>query len=89
MAEVVPAKNRGLLVDLHGAMYVLGYMAAAWVGYGFYFMDSKDAWRPPFGTLWWITEEGGMTDVLQHYNAFLRLFFSPGYIGCPRVPDGC
>lgn len=49
MAEVVPAKNRGLLVDLHGAMYVLGYMAAAWVGYGFYFMDSKEAWRPPFG----------------------------------------
>lgn len=26
MAEVVPAKIRGILVDLHGAMYVFGYM---------------------------------------------------------------
>lgn len=51
MAEVVPAKNRGLLVDMHGAMYVFGYMAAAWVGYGFYYLDSPNAWRAPFGKL--------------------------------------
>ena len=51
MSEVVPAKNRGLLVDIHGALYVFGYMLAAWVGYGFYFASSAtiDAWRPPFG----------------------------------------
>jgi len=49
MAEVVPAKIRGPLVDLHGAMYIFGYMLAAWVGYGFYFVDSADSWRGPFG----------------------------------------
>ena len=51
MAEVVPAKNRGLLVDTHGVMYVFGYMAAAWVGYGFYYLDSDNSWRAPFGML--------------------------------------
>jgi hypothetical protein len=51
MSEVVPAKNRGLLVDFHGALYVFGYMVAAWMGYAFYFAgsDTPDAWRVPFG----------------------------------------
>jgi MFS family permease len=49
MAEVVPAKNRGFLVDMHGAMYAFGYCAAAWVGYGFFFLNSSDSWRAPFG----------------------------------------
>ena len=50
MAEVVPAKIRGILVDSHGAMYILGYMLAAWVGYGFYFVDAESSWRGPLGT---------------------------------------
>jgi len=49
MSEVVPAKIRGMLVDSHGAMYIFGYMLGAWVGYGFYFVDSLDSWRGPFG----------------------------------------
>lgn len=51
MAEVVPAKIRGMLVDSHGAMYIFGYMLAAWIGYGFYFVDAEDSWRGPFGRL--------------------------------------
>ena len=31
MAEVVPARNRGLLVDMHGAMYVFGVCIATYV----------------------------------------------------------
>jgi len=34
MNEVVPPKNRGVLVDLHGAALLFGYMLATWVGYG-------------------------------------------------------
>ena len=49
MSEVVPAKIRGILVDSHGAMYIFGYMLGAWVGYGFYFLDSPNSWRGPFG----------------------------------------
>ena len=51
MTEIVPPKNRGALVDLHGACYLSGYMIAAWVGLGFYFLTphSSETWRGPFG----------------------------------------
>lgn len=35
MAEVVPARKRATLVDLHGASYLFGYMITAWIGCGF------------------------------------------------------
>ncbi|OQU98122.1 hypothetical protein CLAIMM_03949 isoform 2 [Cladophialophora immunda] len=49
MNEVVPAKNRGMLVDIHGACFLFGYMIANWIGYGFYFLSltSNSAWRAP------------------------------------------
>ncbi|OQV06735.1 hypothetical protein CLAIMM_11266 isoform 1 [Cladophialophora immunda] len=49
MNEVVPAANRGVLVDIHGAVFQFGFAVASWVGYGFYFLTTKsmDAWRPP------------------------------------------
>jgi hypothetical protein len=51
MSEVVPPRNRGALVDLHGASYLLGFSIAAWVGYGFYFLSDRTdaAWRIPYG----------------------------------------
>ncbi|KAK5136980.1 hypothetical protein LTR08_001487 [Meristemomyces frigidus] len=47
MNEVCPPRNRGLLVDIHGASLLFGYMVSAWVGYGFFFYDSPSAWRAP------------------------------------------
>lgn len=45
MSEVAPPGVRGRLVDCHGALLLLGYALASWVGYGFYKMDSANAWR--------------------------------------------
>lgn len=51
MSEIVPPKNRGALVDLHAACYLIGYVIASWVGLGFYYLTphSTEAWRGPFG----------------------------------------
>jgi hypothetical protein len=51
MNEVVPAKNRGVLVDIHGAVFQFGFALSSWVGYGFYYLTSQtiDAWRGPLG----------------------------------------
>jgi MFS family permease len=49
MAEVAPPSIRGILIDVHGAGFLFGYASSNWIGYGFYFVDSKDAWRGPFG----------------------------------------
>lgn len=48
MTEVAPPAIRGTLVDIHGACLLFGYAFSDWVGYGFYFVSSKDAWRGPF-----------------------------------------
>jgi len=42
LSEIVPPKNRGLLVDIHSAALLLGYTIASWVGYGFYHLDTGD-----------------------------------------------
>ncbi|KAG0650555.1 High-affinity glucose transporter [Hyphodiscus hymeniophilus] len=49
MNEVVPAKERGMLVDIHGAVFQFGFALASWVGYGFYYLsnDTINAWRGP------------------------------------------
>lgn len=49
MNEVTPPRNRGMLVDIHGAALLFGYMLAAWVGNGFFYLDSAKAWRAPLG----------------------------------------
>ncbi len=48
MTEVVPPAIRGTLVDIHGACLLFGYAYSDWLGYGFYFLDSPNAWRAPF-----------------------------------------
>lgn len=40
MTEVVPPKNRGLLVDIHSAALLLGYCSSSWAGFGFSHYDS-------------------------------------------------
>jgi MFS family permease len=40
MTEIVPAKNRGLLVDIHSCALLLGYAFASWMGYAFFFVKS-------------------------------------------------
>ncbi|CAK7212829.1 hypothetical protein SBRCBS47491_001597 [Sporothrix bragantina] len=47
MTEIVPPRWRGLLVDIHSAALLFGYAWASWMGYAFYHIDSKDAWRGP------------------------------------------
>jgi hypothetical protein len=51
MNEVVPAKNRGAFVDLHGASLLFGYALSAWLGLAFFHLqDSHNrAWRAPMG----------------------------------------
>ena len=45
MSEAAPPRVRGPLVDCHGALLLLGYASASWVGSAFYKMDSPNAWR--------------------------------------------
>lgn len=40
MTEIVPPKNRGLLVDIHSCALLLGYASASWMGYAFFFVKS-------------------------------------------------
>lgn len=49
MNEVVPPRMRGGLVELHAVFFILGFVIASWVGFGFYFWTttSLNAWRPP------------------------------------------
>ncbi|KAI8712422.1 MFS domain-containing protein [Fusarium sp. LHS14.1] len=67
MTEIAPPAVRGVFVSLVGASLLLGYSASAWVGFGFYHLDSPHAWRAPFafqglpalillGLLYWLPE---------------------------------
>ena len=49
MSEIVPPKNRGLLVDIHSAALLTGYFAATWAGFGFYHFHpaANNQWRAP------------------------------------------
>jgi hypothetical protein len=49
MTEIAPPSIRGILVGLVGASLLFGYASSIWVGYGFYFFKSSNAWRIPFG----------------------------------------
>lgn len=51
MTEIAPPAVRGVFVSLVGASLLLGYSASAWVGFGFYHLDSPHAWRAPFGEI--------------------------------------
>ncbi|KAK6433487.1 hypothetical protein LTR95_010332 [Oleoguttula sp. CCFEE 5521] len=47
MNEVTPPRNRGMLVGIHGAALLFGYMVAAWIGNGFFYLHTAAAWRAP------------------------------------------
>lgn len=51
MNEVVPPKNRGAFVDIHGASLLFGYAVSAWIGLGFFHLHNEhnNAWRAPMG----------------------------------------
>ncbi|KAL1897470.1 hypothetical protein Sste5346_004208 [Sporothrix stenoceras] len=50
MAELVPPKRRGLLVQIHPAMINLGYTVASYTGIGFYYYSGhNNQWRGPLG----------------------------------------
>lgn len=48
MTEAVPPRNRGMLVDIHGAALLFGYMSVIWAGYGFFFYKNPNNWRAIF-----------------------------------------
>lgn len=45
ISEVAPPSVRGIFVDLHATMLLIGYMMAAAVGYGFWLRDAAASWR--------------------------------------------
>lgn len=51
MAELVPPKRRGLLVQIHPAMINFGYTAATYTGIGFFYYSGggDNQWRGPIG----------------------------------------
>jgi MFS family permease len=49
ITEVVPPAIRGTLVNIHGAMFLAGYVLSNWISYGVYRWGHKAAWRVPFG----------------------------------------
>jgi MFS family permease len=49
MTEIVPPRNRWLLVDIHSAALLTGYFLATWAGFGFYHYhpSAENQWRAP------------------------------------------
>ncbi|KAL1981874.1 hypothetical protein VTN96DRAFT_2061 [Rasamsonia emersonii] len=47
-SEVSPPHSRGMMVGFHGICVTVGYAAASWVGFAFYFVNANGAqWRLP------------------------------------------
>ncbi|KIX94624.1 uncharacterized protein Z520_09670 [Fonsecaea multimorphosa CBS 102226] len=62
-SEISPPKIRGLLVGMHGTGIATGYVAASWIGFGFYFVSASGTqWRMPLaiGALWPLLLAGGV-----------------------------
>jgi MFS family permease len=49
VAELAPPKIRGIMVDVHAVLMMVGYTSASYVGLGFYFVSGKNQWRGPIG----------------------------------------
>lgn len=45
IAESVPPKDRGMLLDINPIFNNIGYNAASWIGVGFYYYKGPAAWR--------------------------------------------
>jgi sugar porter (SP) family MFS transporter len=93
MNEVVPPSVRGILVDIHGAALLFGYMLATWIGYGFYNYQSTNGaqWRAPLAFqclpvalllvgIWWMPESPRwllMNDRIEEAERTLRKLHTP------------
>src|ERR1700743_3078002 len=85
MTEVVPPAIRGTLVDIHGACLLFGYAFASWVGYGFYWLDSPDAWRGPFGIATEPRLNVTRANGSKQCSGSRRFFCFPASGSCPRA----
>ncbi|KAF2161521.1 hypothetical protein M409DRAFT_69644 [Zasmidium cellare ATCC 36951] len=47
IAEIVPPRDRGKLVDIHAIGINVAYVVTGYIGLGFYFLDTPTAWRGP------------------------------------------
>ncbi|KAL4939228.1 hypothetical protein BDV06DRAFT_225199 [Aspergillus oleicola] len=47
ITEFAPPGYRGMLATIHAVMATFGYMLAAWVGIGFYYLQAENKWRGP------------------------------------------
>lgn len=47
IAELVPPKHRGILLDINPIFTNIGYTSASWIGVGFFFYKNGDSWRGP------------------------------------------
>lgn len=67
ISEIVPPRDRGKLSDIHSIMINVGYSIIGYVGVGFFYYDSPNAWRGPLGItmlppiiflcgIWWLPE---------------------------------
>ena len=100
MTEVSPVRNRGALVNVHAALYLTGFMAAGWVGYGFYSATNatKAAWRGPIGKVYVLRHLVSNSFQIRHrqtlltssqvYNAYPLLYFFWLSTGSLRALDG-
>jgi Sugar (and other) transporter len=62
MSEISPAARRGMLVDVHAIILILGYTMVAWVGYGVSFYTGNVA---PFRILLGISSGANFMSQLQ------------------------
>jgi MFS family permease len=49
VSEIVPPKDRGMLVDIHAVALNGGYLIAGYVGVGFYHYSGGNQWRAAMG----------------------------------------
>lgn len=49
VAELAPPQVRGILVDLHAFLMLCGYLLAAYMGVGFYYVSGANQWRGAMG----------------------------------------
>ncbi|KAJ6110223.1 hypothetical protein N7486_002458 [Penicillium sp. IBT 16267x] len=47
VAELAPPRLRGVIIDLHAVLMMVGYTLACYVGLGFYFVKGNNQWRGP------------------------------------------
>jgi hypothetical protein len=47
ITDFAPPDSRGILATVHAVMATVGYMLAAWIGVGFFYLETTNKWRGP------------------------------------------